>query len=157
MKLKKYFLSALFLVAACAQATPSQDEQHILKAINHFRMTHLLMPLKFDEHLNKIAMQHSQNMAKHHIPVGHQGFDQRFKTIRLQIDNVAQAAENVASGFRNVDMVIDGWIHSPGHRQNILGSYQLTGIAIAYDQQHKPYYTQVFAKQLKLRRGIHLA
>jgi uncharacterized protein YkwD len=54
-------------------------------------------------------------------------------------------------------MVIDGWIHSPGHRQNILGHYNLTGIAIAYDSQHKPYYTQVFAKQVSLRRGVRLA
>jgi len=157
MKRKTYILSALYLLTAIANASPSKDEQHILKEINHFRMTHFLMPLKFDEHLNKIAMQHSQNMATHRIPVGHLGFENRFKNIRQQLENVGQAAENVASGFKNVDVVIDGWIHSPGHRQNILGHYNLTGIAIAYDGNHKPYYTQVFAKQVHLRRGLHLA
>lgn len=151
MKRNKCLISVFCLLAAVAQASFSDDTQHILSVINHFRMTHLLMPLKFDAHLNKIAWQHSQNMAKHRLPVGHQGFDQRFKTMRLEIDNVAQAAENVAAGFSNVDMVIDGWLHSPGHRQNILGPYTLTGIAIAYDNEHKPYYTQVFAKQLSLR------
>jgi uncharacterized protein YkwD len=157
MKRQISLLSALYLSTAVANATPSQDEQHILKQINHFRMTHFLMPLKFDEHLNKIAMQHSQNMANQRIPVGHQGFNNRFKTMRNQVENVGQAAENVAAGYKNVDMVIDGWIHSPGHRQNILGHYNLTGIAIAYDKNHKPYYTQVFAKQIKLPRGAHLA
>jgi uncharacterized protein YkwD len=157
MKNKTYLLSAFIFLNSVANATPSKDEQHILKQINHFRMTHFLMPLKFDEHLNKIAMQHSQNMASHRIGVGHQGFENRFKAMRTEVENVGQAAENVAAGYKNVDMVIDGWIHSPGHRQNILGHYNLTGIAIAYDGNHKPYYTQVFAKQIHLRRGAHLA
>lgn len=122
------------------------DVQYILKGINHYRMRHFLLPLKLDNRLNQIAMQHSTHMAKHQIPVGHDGFQKRFSNMREQIPSVRQAAENVAAGYKNLDAVIDGWTHSPGHRQNILGGYRLTGIAIAYDSQRKPYYTQVFAK-----------
>lgn len=145
--LSRLFAFLLITSSVCAHADENQDIQHILKGINQYRMRHLLFPLKLDPTLNHIAMGHSQNMAHHQIPVGHDGFQKRFSAIRQQISGVNQAAENVASGYRNIDAVIDGWIHSPGHRQNILGSYNLTGIAIAYDKQHKPYYTQVFAKR----------
>lgn len=144
------FLPQLFaflcLTSSVSVMAQQDDVQYILKGINHYRMRHFLMPLKIDERLNKIALGHSQHMALHQIPVGHDGFQKRFSTIRHIIPSVRQAAENVAAGYKNLDAVIDGWTHSPGHRQNILGSYKLTGIAIAYDQNHKPYYTQVFAK-----------
>lgn len=138
------FLCLTSSVSAMAQT--HDDVQYILKGINHYRMRHFLLPLKLDNRLNQIAMQHSAHMANHQIPVGHDGFQKRFSNIRQQIPTVRQAAENVAAGYKNLDAVIDGWTHSPGHRQNILAGYRLTGIAIAYDNQHKPYYTQVFAK-----------
>lgn len=145
------FISQLFAFlcltsSVSVMALSNDDVQYILKGINHYRMRHFLLPLKIDDRLNQIAMQHSTHMANHQIPVGHDGFQKRFSNIRNQIPGVKQAAENVAAGYKNLDAVIDGWTHSPGHRQNILGGYRLTGIAIAYDTQHKPYYTQVFAK-----------
>lgn len=145
--LSRLFAFLLITSSLSAHANEKQDIEYILKGINHYRMRHLLLPLKLDPTLNQIAMGHSVNMAHHTIPVGHEGFQKRFSTIRNNINGVNQAAENVASGYRNIDAVVEGWIQSPGHRANILGSYNLTGIAIAYDQQHKPYYTQVFAKK----------
>lgn len=145
----KYKIISLFfssLLSLPCQANEAQDIAHILKGINHFRMQHFKMPLKIDTKLNAIAYTHSKDMANHLCPVGHEGFDKRFANIRQTIANTSQAAENVAAGYRNIDEVVNGWIKSPGHRANILGGYNLTGIAIAYDQNHKPYYTQIFAK-----------
>ena len=123
------------------------DVQHILDGVNHFRMKHLLMPLKLNNELSQIAAGHSIDMARHTCEFGHSGWNQRFNRIHHDIANTLQAGENVAYGYKNIDSVVNGWIHSPGHRLNILGAYNITGIAIAYDERHRPYYTQIFAKQ----------
>lgn len=139
-------LSLVFTVFT-AKADNHSDVQQILNQVNHYRLMHLLKPLTLNPSLNQIALKHSQNMAQHVIPFGHIGFDQRFAKIRQIIPNTAQASENVAYGYKSIDAVVTGWTHSPGHRANILGSFNLTGIAIAYDHQHRPYYTQIFARQ----------
>lgn len=147
MKIKTFLTCLSFLISPITFAQNTDDIQHILNGINHFRMQHFLMPLKLNTKMNDIAATHSQNMASHRIPTGHIGYEQRFAKIHQQIPHTYQTAENVASGYKDIDTVINGWIHSPGHRANILGAYNITGIAIAYDAHHHPYYTQLFAKQ----------
>jgi len=128
-------------------ANQQSDIEQILNGVNHYRMLHLRPPLKLNPHLSQIAMQHSQNMANHVYAFGHIGFDKRFAKIRQILPNTLQASENVAYGYKSIDAVVKGWEHSPGHRANILGSFNQTGIAIAYDANHRPYYTQLFANQ----------
>jgi hypothetical protein len=144
---KSLRIFSLALIGFSSFASQQADIQHILNGVNHYRMLHLLSPLKLNPNLSKIAAQHSQNMANHVYPFGHIGFDKRFAKIRQVLPNTLQASENVAYGYKSIDAVVTGWEHSPGHRANILGPFNQTGIAIAYDNQHRPYYTQVFAKQ----------
>ena len=40
------------------------------------------------------------------------------------------AGENIAMGYRSPKQVVLGWMNSPGHRENILGSYKHLGIGI---------------------------
>lgn len=144
---KSLKIFSLLFISLMAQANNTKDVQQILNEINHYRRLHLLKPLTLNSSLNQIALKHSQNMAQHVYAFGHIGFDQRFAKIRQIMPNTAQASENVAYGYKTIHAVVDGWTHSPGHRANILGSFDLTGIAIAYDKQHRPYYTQIFARQ----------
>lgn len=146
MKSFSRLFAFLLLTSSVSYANEKQDVENILQQINHYRLTHFRLPLRLNQELNHIAKVHSNHMASHQIAVGHTGFQQRFITIRKVLPESRQAAENVASGYKNIDAVVQGWIHSPGHRQNILGMYNLTGIAISYDEHHIPYYTQIFAK-----------
>lgn len=147
MQIKTFFGCLSLFISSITFAQNTDDVQHILDGINHFRMQHFLMPLKLNTTMNAIAQTHSHDMASHRVPTGHNGYEQRFDQIHKKIPHTYQTAENVASGYKDIDTVINGWIHSPGHRANILGPYNLTGIAIAYDANHRPYYTQIFAKQ----------
>lgn len=121
--------------------------QQILDGVNHYRLLHLRAPLKLNEKMCQIAATHSQDMAKKVCPFGHSGWDKRFVSIRRNVPNTMQAGENVAYGYKDIESVVKGWMNSSGHRANILGHYNLTGIAIAYDERHRPYYTQIFANQ----------
>jgi uncharacterized protein YkwD len=53
--------------------------------------------------------------------------------------------ENIAWNYPP-NKVVDGWMHSSGHRRNILGDFTHIGVASSLNEQGEPYYTQVFGK-----------
>jgi uncharacterized protein YkwD len=56
-------------------------------------------------------------------------------------------AENIAMGQSSAAAAMDGWMHSSGHRANILStSVTEIGIGFARDSAGRPYYVQVFGK-----------
>jgi uncharacterized protein YkwD len=57
--------------------------------------------------------------------------------------------ENVAFGQANAARVLDSWMHSRGHRTNILNStFTEMGAGYAVDRTGRPYYVQVFGRPL---------
>jgi len=80
---------------------------------------------------------------------GHEGFQTRIKHIYPHVKNPQGGAENIAYNYKTAKIVVDGWMHSPGHRTNILGGYNLTGIGIDKDAQGKLYFTQIFIKSVE--------
>ena len=53
--------------------------------------------------------------------------------------------ENVALGQLSAAEVVDSWMHSRGHRKNILSSdFIELGVGVAIDRAGRPYYVQVF-------------
>ena len=57
--------------------------------------------------------------------------------------------ENVAFGQANATKVLDSWMHSRGHRTNILNStFTEMGAGYAVDRSGRPYYVQVFGRPL---------
>ncbi|MBA2369951.1 MAG: CAP domain-containing protein [Candidatus Protochlamydia sp.] len=58
--------------------------------------------------------------------------------------------ENVAYSENYADPVkiaIDGWMKSQGHKENILGDFEESGIGVAISKDGKFYITQLFAKR----------
>jgi len=54
--------------------------------------------------------------------------------------------ENIAMGQTSAAAVMDSWMHSSGHRANILnGAFREIGVGYARDSAGRPYYAQVFA------------
>lgn len=88
-------------------------------------------------------------MASKVCPFGHQGFDQRAKDMQKKA-NLSAFGENVAYNYNYDDPVqvsIEGWMESPGHKKNILGDFEETGVGIAISEDGKFYITQLFAKR----------
>ena len=57
--------------------------------------------------------------------------------------------ENIAMGQTTAAAVMDSWMHSSGHRANILnGAFREIGVGVARDSAGRPYYVQVFATPL---------
>jgi uncharacterized protein YkwD len=142
-------------------------EQKIHTLINSERQTEKIRPLVIDEELSKIAREHSQDMAKrgffdHVNPDGKSPRDRvRMagyncpKTVGENIfqNNLysrVQIRGNVKTYYWNsldeiATSTVQGWMSSPGHRQNILQhEYGKTGIGVAIADDEKVYITQVF-------------
>jgi len=116
----------------------------ILRLVNEHRHSIGLRPLQANSFISSVALGHSRDMLSGKTPFGHEGFNSRIDRIRKHLGNIHVAAENVASGPMSAREVVDGWLHSPGHRRNIEGDFKLTGIGLARKSNGMIYFTQIF-------------
>lgn len=116
----------------------------ILQLINEHRKAIGKGGLQMIDAASTQATQHSKDMMNGATPFGHDGFDDRVNAVRKSIGFVNAAAENVAYGQLSAADVVDGWLHSPGHKKNIEGDYNLTGIGVAQNSDGVIYFTQIF-------------
>ncbi len=121
-------------------------QHQILHYVNQYRMRHFLRPLKMSETISIEAEKHSRDMANKSMPFGHTGYTGRMKRLYTKFDHCRGGAENVAYYKTDAKKLVDAWMASPGHRQNIMGGYNLTGIGIAYSKKGWAYYTQIFLR-----------
>lgn len=131
-------------------STPSNNQMvaDILQLVNEHRRSKGLSALTLNNIISAEAEKHSQRMASGRTPLGHDGFDARVQSITKQIGgSISRSAENVAYGSRTAQQVVSGWLNSPGHRQNIEGQFNLTGIGVARNNKGEWYYTQLFIKK----------
>lgn len=115
--------------------------------INQHRQSQGLSSLRSDQRISDQARAHSEAMAKGQVPLGHDGFEQRVKSTGILYTKVA---ENVAVNQGHSDpatQAVQSWLKSSGHRQNIEGSYDLTGVGVAKNSAGEYYFTQIFIKE----------
>lgn len=131
-----------------AQPSNAAIEKNIITAVNEYRVQHRLQPLKTNSIIALEANGHSLNMANKRIAFGHQNFNQRIKHIYAKVAYCRSGAENVAyfPPSKSAKDVVSLWLTSPGHRRNIEGKYNLTGVGIARDKRGWIYYTQTFVQ-----------
>lgn len=160
----KLLLPALVIVtsAACQRKTTSTSmvsyndesislkgmEKDILSYVNDHRKSIGKPALQMLDVASAQAAIHSSNMAQKKTPFSHNGFETRVSNINKQAGgSYSGAAENVAYGQMTAEKVVDGWLHSPGHKKNIEGNYNLTGIGVARAKDGTIYYTQIFLRK----------
>jgi uncharacterized protein YkwD len=123
-------------------------ELSIHQQINQYRQSRNLPALDFDPIISAQARIHSEEMAKI-SDLNHEGFNERLDSVAETI-TYQSAAENVAfnKGYTQPDATaVKGWLDSPGHHQNILGRYNLTGIGVAQNAKGEYYFTQIFVRK----------
>ncbi|GAM24353.1 hypothetical protein SAMD00019534_075280, partial [Acytostelium subglobosum LB1] len=116
-----------------------------LELTNAFRKTHNKPPLQWHQALYTIGVEHSKNMAENKVAFGHDGFDNRVSRFPFAHQ---KSGENVA--MNNMDATVaetavEGWIHSKGHRENLLGHFNICSIGVYQSNDGKWYLTQLFA------------
>jgi uncharacterized protein YkwD len=116
--------------AAPRAAQPSASEQTLFDDANRERAKEDLPPLKWNTLLASAAHHHAEIMAQHsaisHQFPGEPALVQRIAAAGARFSTVA---ENVAAG-QDAGDIHYGWMHSPGHRANILDP-KLTALGVA--------------------------
>ena len=149
-------LSSLGLTASAGMtpALAADLEHHVHRLVNEHRTSQGLKPLAFNPDISAIARHHSRNMASGRVGFGHGGIESRRQEI---VAFIAQAGvgENVAANngesSRAGDMAVTDWLESPGHRRNIEGSYELTGVGVAQGPNGMYHFTQLFVRTKSYR------
>lgn len=159
-----FLLAALLLPAyiSCGMPRPAPAEMpnppadaqslesRTYRLVNDHRRAAGLAPLVHDARVAAVARRHSEDMAAGRVPTGHGGFEARQRAISKTIP-LRGIAENV--GFNDyplsetVRAAVSGWMGSRGHRENIEGRFDLTGVGIARDARGAFYYTQIFVRR----------
>ena len=129
-------LAVLIFFAAVSASAQSQmpprneSERELFELLNHERASHNLPELKWDDALFKAARKHALlmldlNILDHQLP-GEPGLEERIAAAGARFTYIA---ENIAIG-KDSAAIHNGWMHSPGHRANIL-SPRITSVGIA--------------------------
>ncbi|RLN90270.1 hypothetical protein BBJ28_00009296 [Nothophytophthora sp. Chile5] len=121
----------------------------MLARVNQEREKKKLPALVMNSKLQAAAQRQADDMADKAF-MSHKGSDGSTMKQRIVATGFTGGgmAENVASGQKTVDEVVDSWMKSSGHRRNILGDYTVFGAAYAHNAngKYKHYWTQVFGK-----------
>lgn len=153
-----------------SQIDISELEQEVHRLINIERGKYGLKSLIWDSQIVEIAREHSQDMAQNdffeHTNLRGQDSTDRANAVgyscykdygsyyteglgeNIALTPVYSDVEGCGSTTNLESLakcIVDGWMTSPGHRENILTSkYTKTGIGIAYNNEDDAYSTQDF-------------
>lgn len=151
--------AALFLAAALVGCVDKADdsgdagnspiEREVHAAINDYRESIGLPALILDADVSAVAREHSDNMYAETVPFSHDGFEGRTEAIFDLRPSATAVGENVGYTFgydEPVPIVVQGWLDSPPHKENIEGEWTHTGIGVAEPPEADGtyYFTQLF-------------
>lgn len=129
------------------QAETTQAEA-ILKLVNQERAKAGVPALKLSDKLNSIANTKAKDMADkgyfaHESPTYGSPFDM-LKDFGVSF---SYAGENIAAGQKTAEEVMDSWMNSSGHRQNILNkNYTQLGVGFTHGGQYGTEWVQLFIR-----------
>lgn len=124
----------------------SQWPKEVLRLTNEIRREYGLGELVWNDKLASAAREHCMDMSArgyfdHNTPEGKTPFD-RLK--EKDIDYYV-AAENIATGQTSPQAVVDAWMNSQGHRENILNpDVTELGVGMCRDGDYGIYWAQEF-------------
>jgi uncharacterized protein YkwD len=138
---------ALWVVPAQAAtpqaATPeARYQSQAFAATNHQRVRHDRAELRKQDCVQRFAAKQARKQARQDR-MFHQDLGPVLRTCGLSV-----AGENVAYGYPTGRSVVnDGWMHSEGHRANILNPrFRLMGIGARRSDSGRWYVAQVFGR-----------
>jgi uncharacterized protein YkwD len=128
----------------------TDDERDLFELVNAERSKEGLTALRPQPQLCEAARAHAANMAKQtkleHKLDGKSTYDR----IKATGYKYTLAAENLARGDVTTMEIVQAWMKSKSHRENILESeFKESGIGMARDGMGEIYYTQIFAAPAK--------
>ncbi len=143
-----YFGSDGALCVVNKESVTKNDEQleeDLYKIVNEYRIANGKEPLVENDILNKVAIERASELSEQYSHVRPDG-TKCFTLFKSNGYNYKMASENIAYGQETAEEVMETWICSEGHLNNILGDYTDTGIAV-YNFDGVNYWCQDFGRR----------
>lgn len=121
------------------------EELELMRIINGYRLSGGLLPLQPIDYLSVKSQEHNNYMIRNNV-VNHDNFEQRAEAIK-RVLAARTVGENIAFNFSTPQAVLNAWLQSTGHRQNLEGDYTHFGLSVTADASGKKYYTNIFIKK----------
>jgi len=117
---------------------------------NDERAARKLSTLEVSPRLTRAARRHADDMARRKV-MAHKGGDGSSPFDRIEATGYLyrRAGENVASGRFTPERVMKGWMDSPPHRRNVLGSFSQIGVACAIAEDGTSYWCATFGLPMR--------
>ncbi len=133
-------VGALIALPGAASAAASDTyEATVINLTNVHRANHDKVRLRSNTCVDRHAESHARWLANHQT-LKHQSMSNVLKKCGLKY-----VGENIAGGCSTGSSVVSAWMHSSGHRANILkSSYRLIGVGAAQDGNGDWWVSQVF-------------
>lgn len=126
------------------------QENEVIRLLNVQRSKGGLQPLTQNWQLSRVARYKSQDMIdKGYFSHTSPTYGSPFRMMESFGIRYSAAGENIAMGQRSPAEVMNAWMNSPGHRNNIMSpSFTQIGVGLAKDKNGRMYWTQMFIKPL---------
>jgi len=123
-------------------------EDQVIALVNKERTAKGLQALAKNAVLCDLAKLKSQDMIdKNYFDHDSPTYGSPFDMMKSFGIKYSYAGENIAYGQTTAEEVMEGWMNSTGHRENILKEeFQEIGVGIAKDSSGKLYWTQLFIR-----------
>jgi len=122
----------------------SELELEILELINNYRIGVGLNKLTPVNYISYKSQEHTIYMIRNNV-VNHNKFVSRSENL-ISVLTAKRVGENVAYNYSKAQSVLNCWLNSPTHKENIEGDYTHFGISIRKNTDGKNYFTNIFVK-----------
>ena len=121
-------------------------QKEVVRLVNVERTKRGLSELSFNTELSHVATLKSQDMInKNYFDHTSPTYGSPFDMMKKFNISYRSAGENIAMGQRTPAEVVEAWMNSKGHRENILNSsYTDLGVGVAKKSDGTLYWTQMF-------------
>lgn len=120
-------------------------ELDVLELVNAYRAQNGLSQLASLDESSRQAASHNVHMVEKD-EVCHDGFAYRYDAL-VKSEHAIAVSENVAFGYSTAESVVNAWIKSDDHRQNMLGNHTHFGISVKEGKDGRLYFTNIFVRK----------
>ena len=126
--------------------TFSSFQKEVTRLVNVERSKRGLSELSFNSELSNVATLKSQDMInKNYFSHTSPTYGSPFDMMKQFNISYRAAGENIAMGQKNPAEVVNAWMNSQGHRENILNpNFTDIGVGVAKSSNGTLYWTQMF-------------
>ncbi|HAI68592.1 MAG TPA: hypothetical protein DCM38_04040 [Gammaproteobacteria bacterium] len=152
LRILRFLATSCFLIILSSTAQASQYDAELLRLTNLERQKAGISALTLSSKLGQAAQNHAEDMATNNY-FSHDGLNgsQPWDRAKAAGYSYSYVGENIYAGLSTPTAVIEGWMNSQGHRENILNpNYTEIGFGYAYSRasDYGHYWVQVFGKPM---------